>query len=350
MKTPKELQTLKEKMRKLQSGDFEVEAENPKIVKCWERLNCRRKNCPAYGKLRCWSIAGTSCHGEVLGRFAHELGDCRKCPVYMESRGDEIGELIEIFNQMAKDIRYNVDERVRSGEQAAEKERFDELTDLVAGVAHETRNPLHSIGMATSFLKKKYPDDEQINEFLTIIEDEVRKLTDLTSIFMNFSHPTPLTLESLDINTLVRSAIDDLTPRAAQLKVSILFQADEELPEIVTDGSRIRTCVTNLIENGLEASSEGARVRVRTTAADGKVQVSVQDNGPGIATDEQEKIFKPFYTTKTQGPGLGLAAVERSLRELRGTVEVDSRPGRGATFTIGLPTGRRRPAHILGAE
>ncbi len=337
MKTPKELKALKEKMQALQAGDFNVEAENSKIVKCWERLNCGKEECPAYGKLRCWSIAGTSCHGEVQGQFAHKLGDCRKCTVYKESCGDDIGELIEVFNQMAKDIRFNLDERVRSGEETAEKNRFSELQDLVAGIAHETRNPLHSIGMATSFLKRKYKDEVMI-KFLTIIEDEVRKLTDLTSIFLNFSHPTPFNIESCRINSIVQSAINDFADQAKHQNVSIIFQKDENIPKFSSDIARIMDCVSNLLENALEASTEDNAIIVRTKNNDGMVMISVQDNGPGISSAERDKIFKPFYTTKIHGPGLGLAIVERSVKELKGTVEVDSLPDKGSMFTILLPT------------
>ena len=342
MKTPNELQTLKEKMEALQSGDFTVEAENPRIVKCWERLNCGRKDCPAYGKLRCWSIAGTSCHGEVLGQFAHELGDCRKCTVYKESCRDDIGELIEVFNQMAKDIRYNVDERIRCGRETAKEERFSELKDMAAGVAHETRNPLHSIGMATSFLKKKYKD-ELMTEFLTIIEDEVRKLNDLTSIFLDFSHPTPINIELCDFNNLVQSSIDNYAHPAEARHLSIHFQKDKTMPEFYSDSSRIMECVASLLENAMEASTDGDIIIVSTKSKNGMAMVSVQDNGPGVPVDEREKIFKPFYTTKTHGPGLGLAVVERSVKELQGQVVLDSEPGTGTTFTFLLPMGTEKP-------
>jgi signal transduction histidine kinase len=336
MKTPKELKTLKEKMQALQSGDYDVEAENPKIVKCWERLGCEKKDCPAYGKLRCWSIAGTSCHGEVQGKFAQKLGDCRECVVYKESCGDDIGELIEIFNQMAKDIRYNFAEQVRFDEETAKEERVSALQDMVAGVAHETRNPLHSIGMAASFLKKNF-QDELITEFLTIIEDEVRKLSDLTSLFLSFSHPVPLKLEPCRMNSIVQSVIDDFSDQAQEQKVTISFQAGNSIPEMFSDVSRITDCLSNILENALEASPDESSVIIRTSHANGMILVAVQDNGPGISPAEQRKIFKPFYTTKTRGPGLGLAIVERSVKELKGRVDVASRPGRGSTFTLVLP-------------
>ncbi len=336
MKTPKELLTLKEKMRALQSGDFDVEAENPKIVRCWERLQCNRKDCPAYGRLRCWSVAGTCCHGTVQGRFAQKIGDCRKCVVYRESCGDDIGELIEIFNQMAKDIRYNIAAQVRSDEENAKEERVSALKDMAAGVAHETRNPLHSIGMAASFLKKNF-HDELITEFLTIIEEEVRKLNDLTTMFLNFAHPRPVERETCDLNELVCSVVDDFREQAQGKKISIHLHRHDDLPEILSDTTRIRASLFHLLENALEASDTGNSITVRTARENRAVTVSVQDNGPGLAPAEQTRIFRPFYTTKSRGPGLGLAMVERAMKDLDGQVEFSSQPGRGATFTLVLP-------------
>ncbi len=342
MKTPKELKTLQEKMRALQAGDYDVEADNPKIVKCWERLNCEKKDCPAYGKLRCWSIAGTSCHGEVQGQFAPKLGDCRKCVVYKESCGDDIGELIETFNQMAKDIRYNIAEKIRSDEEAAKEERVSELKDMAAGVAHETRNPLHSIGMATSYLKKSF-NDELMTEFLTIIEEEVRKLNDLTSLFLNFSHTEPLRIKACNLNSIVQSAIDKFEDQTRQKNISIRFQMDESLTDIFSDPSRIQDSISSLLENAVEASGDGKSIIVTTKNRNDMAMVSVQDSGPGISAAEQDKIFKPFYTTKTNGPGLGLTMLERSVKELKGTVKVDSMPDKGSTFTILFPIKAETP-------
>jgi len=212
---------------------------------------------------------------------------------------------------------------------------------MAAGVAHETRNPLHSIGMATSFLKKKYKDD-LMTEFLTIIEEEVRKLNDLTSIFLDFSHPMPINIEPCDINNLIQSAIDNYAHSVEARHLSIHFQKDDKLPEFFSDSARIMECVSNLLENAQEASTDGDIIVVTTKNRNGMAMVSVQDNGPGIPAPEREKIFKPFHTTKTHGPGLGLAVVERSVKELQGRIEVDSVPGKGATFTFLLPMGTEK--------
>lgn len=336
MKKPKGLQELKEKMIALQSGDFDVEAENPKIVKCWERLGCEKKDCPAYGKLRCWSIAGTDCHGKVQGEFAQKLGDCRECVVYKESCGDEISEFVEVFNQMAKDIKFNFSEQEKSDQEKARSERTEELGNMVAAVAHETRNPLHSIGIAASYLKKNF-QGELATEFLDIIEEEVKKLNTLTSIFLGFSNPAPLAVEPCDLNAIVRSTAEEFKKTGNNTKLSVRLELADSLPKFPCDTSRVAEALIKLLENSDEASPEGGEVVVRTATGSDGVVLSVRDHGTGIALNEQENIFKPFFTTKTHGPGLGLSVVERTARELNGSVSVDSRSGNGATFSIFLP-------------
>lgn len=336
MKTPKELKSLKDKMQSIQSGNYDVEADNPKIVRCWERLNCNKTDCPAYGKLRCWSIAGTCCHGEVKGKFARKIADCRECVVYKESCGDDIGELIEAFNLMVKDIRFNFAEQVHSDREKAKSERLSEISDMVAGVAHETRNPLHSIGMATSFLKKKY-HDELMSEFLGIIEDEVKKLNELTNVFLKFSYPAPLNLQSCELNGIVVSVMEQYAELARKKNVFLQRSLDENLPEFICDSIRLADLLSCLLENALEASAEQSTVTVSTALNSNMICFYVQDNGPGISVTEQEKIFKPFYTTKMNGPGLGLPMVERIVKELQGTLTVSSSPGAGATFSVCVP-------------
>jgi two-component system sensor histidine kinase HydH len=338
MKKKKGLQSLKEKMIALQSGDFDVEADNPRIVKCWERLNCEKKDCPAYGKLRCWSIAGTSCHGEVQGEFAQKLGDCRKCVVYKESCGDEISEFVEVFNQMAKDLKFNFSEQEKSDKEKARTERTEELGNMIAAVAHETRNPLHSIGIAASYLKKNFRG-ELGTEFLNVIEEEVKKLDNLTSIFLSFSNPNPLSIESCDLNGLIRATVGDFNKVPGNKGHHVLLELAEDLPQVPCDTARASEALLKLLENSVEASPDGDEIIVRTTADKSGVCFSVRDHGPGIAAEERDNIFKPFYTTKVNGPGLGLAIVERTARELNGSVAVESREGKGATFTICLPYG-----------
>jgi two-component system sensor histidine kinase HydH len=332
----KPLLRLKDRMLDVQAGNLNVEADNPGIVRCWTRLGCDRKDCPAYGKVRCWAIAGTFCHGSVQGAFAQKIGDCRKCAVYQESCGDEIKELVEAFNQMVKDLRFNLGELQKATTEKARLERLSALGEMAATVAHETKNPLNAIRLATSYLKNNFQGDI-LTEFLKIIEEEVERLNDITTGFLGFSKPAPLKPKPSSINSIVKSSVDLIRQEATDRNIEVLVLTDEHVPPVVCDGSQLKQALLNLLINAMDAAGSGGTVSVTTEGAGSQVTIAVHDSGPGIRPDQMEKIFKPFFTTKTRGSGLGLAIAERILKEHKGEITVTSEPGKGTTFILSLP-------------
>jgi two-component system sensor histidine kinase HydH len=332
----KPLRKLKERMFDVQAGNLNVEVDNPRIVRCWERLRCGKEDCPSYGRTRCWAIAGTFCHGKVQGAFAQKIGDCRNCVVYRESCGDEIQELIEVFNQMVKDLRYNLQELDKANTEKSRMERLSALGEMAATVAHETKNPLNSIRLATSYLRKNFQGDI-LTEFLSIIEEEVMRLNDITSGFLGFSKPAPLQFKACSINGIVKSTVDLIRQEATDRNIEVIVLTDENIPPLSCDASSLKQALLNLLLNALDASSEGDTISVTTERADGTVRLAIQDTGKGIPDDQIANIFKPFYTTKTRGSGLGLAIVDRVVKDHKGSIDVSSGPGRGARFSVELP-------------
>lgn len=332
----KPLKRLKETMLDVQTGNLNVEVDNPGIVRCWERLGCDKAECPSYGKTRCWAIAGTFCHGNVQGTFAQKIGDCRKCAVYQESCGDEIRELVEVFNQMVKDLKYNLAELEKANAEKARLERLSALGEMATTVAHETKNPLNSIRLAASYLRKNF-QGELLTEFLSIIEEEVMRLNDITSNFLGFSKPAPLKLRTCDINAIVKSTVELIRQEATDRNIEVVVLTDEHIPPAQCDFARMKQALLNLLINALDASDAGAAITITTEAAGARMKLSVQDTGTGIRPEALENIFKPFYTTKTRGSGLGLAIVDRIVKEHKGEITVDSVVGKGTTFTIALP-------------
>jgi len=330
------LRRLKDRMIDVQAGNLNVEVENPRIVKCWERLGCDKKECPSYGKVRCWATAGTFCQGAVQGVFAQKIGDCRNCVVYKESCGDEIQELIEVFNQMVRDLRYNLKKLDLANTEKSRMERLSALGEMAATVAHEIKNPLNSIRIAASYLKKNF-QGEILNEFLSIIEEEVLRLNDITSGFLGFSKPAPLALKSCDINSIVRSTVELIRQEATDRNIEVIVLTDENLPQVSCDFSAMKQALLNLLLNAIDASKEGNTISLSTERTGTAVRLSVQDTGTGMPEDQIANIFKPFYTTKTRGSGLGLAIVDRIIKEHRGSIEVESEAGKGTRFTIELP-------------
>ena len=327
---------LKQKMQDVQAGNLDAEVENPRVVSCRERLNCDKQDCPAYGKSRCWAVAGTFCHDTVQGQFAQKIGDCRKCVVYQESCGDEIGELVEVFNQMVKDLRYNLSELDKVNNEKSRMERLSALGEMASTVAHETKNPLNSIRLATSYLKKNF-QGEILSEFLEIIEQEVARLNELTTGFLGYSKPAPLKLKPCDINAIVRSTADLVRQEATDRNIELVVLTDDHATPVGCDISQLKQALLNLLVNAMDAVAAGSTITVTTEASQGRMRIAVQDTGAGIPQGELEKIFKPFYTTKTRGAGLGLAIVERIVKEHQGEIRVESSAGTGTTFTIELP-------------
>lgn len=333
----KPLKKLKDRMLDVQAGNLDVEVENKKIVNCCERLGCDKTECPAFGKTRCWAIAGTFCHGEVQGDFARKIGDCRKCVVYKESCGDEIHELVEVFNQMVKDLRHNLDQLESANKEKAKMERLSALGEMAATVAHETKNPLNSIRVATSYLKKNFRG-EILTEFLSIIDEEIGRLNDITTNFLGFSRPAPMNLKVCDLNSVVRPAVELIRQEATDRNVEVILLMDERLPATKCDASKMKQAILNLLLNALDVLKEGDTISVTTEAHGSYVQISVQDSGPGISPENLEKIFKPFYTTKTRGSGLGLAIVERIVKDHGGDIDVHSVVGEGTTIAVRIPS------------
>jgi two-component system sensor histidine kinase HydH len=330
------LKKLKSRMLNVQAGNLDVEVENPGIVRCWERLDCRKTDCPSYGRLRCWSMAGTFCHGKVQGQFAQKIGDCRKCVVYKESCGDEISELVEVFNQMVKDLEHNLKELDKVNMEKSRMERLSALGEMATTVAHETKNPLNSIRLATSYLKRNFRG-EILTEFLTIIEEEVKRLNDITSNFLGFSRPAPLKMKVCDINSIAKSTVELIRQEATEKNIEIVILTDENIPPVECDFARIKQSLLNLLMNSLDVSKQGDTITITTESQNSRVYMSVRDTGSGMAAEEIEKIFKPFYTTKTRGSGLGLAIVDRIVKEHSGEIIVESAPEQGTTFTVILP-------------
>jgi signal transduction histidine kinase len=256
--------------------------------------------------------------------------------VYQESCGDEIGELVEVFNQMVKDLRYNLSELNKVNTEKSRMERLSALGEMATTVAHETKNPLNSIRLATSYLKKNF-QGEILSEFLEIIEQEVARLNELTTGFLGYSKPAPLKLKPCDINTVVRATVDLVRQDATDRNIELVVLMDDHAPPVGCDISQMKQALLNLLVNAMDASREGSAITVKTESADRRMRISVRDSGAGIPQGEIEKIFKPFYTTKTRGAGLGLAIVERIVKEHGGEIRVESAKGKGTTFTLELP-------------
>ena len=247
----------------------------------------------------------------------------------LSSAGEQLG-LVLIFEDITREIRMENEFR-RMGELAA-------IGQLAASIAHELRNPLSSIKGAAQFLAKEYEDHSPIVEFLGIIIEEVNGLNMLTTEFLDFGRPMQLELKPTSLNCVVDKTLQLMSVHITDNNVVVKENLDQSAPLIAADESQLEQVLRNMIINALQAMPDGGALTVETGRAPmGGAYMSVIDTGAGIPADKLDRIFVPFFTTKTKGTGLGLSVVQKIVENHGGTIEVTSEVDKGATFTIILP-------------
>jgi len=218
----------------------------------------------------------------------------------------------------------------------ARSERLAAVGELAAGIAHELRNPLAGIQMSCANLRKDFIEPDMIERISLVIE-ELKRMARLLNELLDLSKHTPAPIEAFDLAELVRELVALLRyqiPAQIALVLDLPSTLDCRLPS-----SRIRQCLLNLILNAAEAIGPNpGRISIEVEElGNGRLSISVSDDGPGFSDDMLQNGIRPFSTGKTSGTGLGLAMVQRFVRELGGQMQLDRNDPRGAIVTLKLP-------------
>ncbi len=222
--------------------------------------------------------------------------------------------------------------------QVKRAERLAAIGTLAAGVAHEIRNPLASMSGSIELLRGAPPEDAAA--LMEIIGREIDRLNRMVSDLLDYANPQPRERVNFDLATLVGETLKVFRrdPDLDGVEVGTAAGSLEEGVTIDGDPGKLRQVLWNLLRNAAEAAvAGGKRVTVRVARADGMASVTVTDDGPGMEPAVVERVFDPFFTTKKKGTGLGLATSYNIVAEHGGRIQVDSRPGRGTSFTVLLP-------------
>jgi len=237
---------------------------------------------------------------------------------------------------------------------------FDDITALVQGqrnaawsemaqrLAHEIKNPLTPIQLATERLRHKYlqtmdqDDAETLDRLTNTIVQQVETMKDMVNSFSDFTRPSELNTQTVDLNQLIEEVLDLYTNLNPNVKISV--NLDENIPLVAADTGRIRQVLNNLVKNGFDACGHNKESTLKISTRgisfsdqDG-VEIKIKDSGPGIDQDIIENIFKPYVTTKTKGTGLGLAIVRKIIEEHGGIVWLENNESNiGASAIIHLP-------------
>ena len=225
------------------------------------------------------------------------------------------------------------------------RDQYAEIASLAGGLAHEIRNPLSTIVMNLDLLAEDLEEEDspRANRMTTKIQTvqrECRHLEEILNDFLQFARAGELDLVDVDLNVLVSDFIDFYQPQAQGKKIDVSPHLGIDLPLIRIDLQLMRQVLMNLVHNAEHAMPDGGLLEFQTFHRDDKVHLELIDNGCGMNERTLGKMFRTFYSTKSQGSGLGLPTVRKIVLAHGGHIACDSEPGRGTRFTISFPVSR----------
>lgn len=251
---------------------------------------------------------------------------------------DDDGKLIG-YTAVVRDIT----ERKRMERRLLLSEKLASVGTFAAGLAHEIKNPLNSMGIQLKLLERRISkllsedDRSSLQETICVIREEISRLTRLTNDFLLFSRIFSLNISREDINDIMESSLNLMKGELDAHGVVVEKSLDENLPKVEVDRERIQQVFLNLIQNAIEAMPNGGRLFVSTCRSGENVVITIEDTGIGMTKEDLDRIFEIFYSTKESGTGLGLPIVYKILERHGGEIRIDSKVGHGTKCTVMLP-------------
>ncbi len=265
--------------------------------------------------------------------------------VSFAGRNDEIGDLGRNFNRMVEQLRENREEIQRLHHtQMSRAEHLATLGELAAGLAHEIRNPLAGIAGVIDVIGSQLPESSPSRDVLDEVKQEIGHINRIVSDLLETARPQPPDFRLSDLNATAEHAVIFARQQALSKPIGIDLVRCEDLPAVEHDPRQIHQVLLNLLLNAIQAIEAAGWVRVEIARREGAAEVRVADSGRGIAPENLANIFRPFFTTKGDGTGLGLSLARRIVEDHGGAIEVASRVGYGSEFIVVLPLQRTQGA------
>ncbi|MCK5943882.1 MAG: HAMP domain-containing histidine kinase [Planctomycetes bacterium] len=221
-------------------------------------------------------------------------------------------------------------------------QRLAQLGTLLAGFAHEVRNPLSTIGLNLQLVLEDFREaettrDKRTHKRLSTVEAEVRRLQKLLEEFLSYARAPEPKLVDVDLNQKLQALVDFQEPEMKDRGLSLRFYPGVDVGPVPCDWDHVQSAVGNLIRNAAEATPEGGEVLVSTLRDGDFVTIRVVDTGEGIPEEQAKRVLEPYFSTKKGGTGLGLPTARRVADEHGGTLTMQSEPGKGTQFSLRLP-------------
>jgi signal transduction histidine kinase len=255
--------------------------------------------------------------------------------------------------QANEELRRINEELFETQKNLARSERLAIAGQLAASLAHEIGTPLNSISGHVQLLARRKDADPSTSRRLQIIEKQIDNIVRTVNQLLSWSRKFELKIELVDLRRLVEEAVLLSSPALQLRKIRVKLALAKDCPKICADSGYLQQVFLNLINNSMDAMPQGGELRIEAGLANGDgraVVVRVADNGAGMSPDTVAHVFDPMFTTKRMGTGtgLGLAICDQIVRQHGGTIQVESEPGQGTTFTLVLPVDYREKAEAVG--
>lgn len=256
-------------------------------------------------------------------------------------RNDEIGDLGRNFNLMVQQLRESHEEiELLHRTQMSRAEHFATLGEVATGLAHEIRNPLAGIAGVIEIVGRDLPASSPAKAVVKDVRQEIAQINRILTDLLGTARPRAAEIRTSDLNTTVEHAVMLARQQVLSKPINIEFKPAANLLEVDHDSDQLHRVLLNLLLNAVQAIEGAGRVDVAvSTDSEGHdAVIAVSDTGRGISERDLPNIFRPFFTTKGNGTGLGLSLARRIVEEHHGQIEVKSRANQGTTFTVILPT------------
>jgi signal transduction histidine kinase len=217
------------------------------------------------------------------------------------------------------------------------------LGQLSASLVHEIRNPLAAVNLNLQLLSRALSENKELLSYVNTALQGVERISKIIDVTLSFSRQSEPFIEKLNLNTVVVSTLDLINHLLRKKEITLSFDLKNDLPLISADSKHLQQIIVNLITNAIDAIEKKGTITLKTYVEDYPennlklVCLTVEDDGVGIAEEDLDKIFNPFFTKKPSGTGLGLAITQKLLYKYNGTIEVQSRVGEGTAITIKFP-------------
>jgi nitrogen fixation/metabolism regulation signal transduction histidine kinase len=281
--------------------------------------------------LSSWAAARVTKPVKELAHAAHDVAGGNWDTQVRAHSNDELGELANSFNRMTRDL-------MEQRERLVQSERVAAWRELARRLAHELKNPLFPLQLTVENLVRSREQDPQLfeetfRESAAALLSEIANLKNIVARFSEFSKMPQPHFQGVQLNVLVENLAN--THKAQLEAAHIQCELDLGAPDpIAADADLLHRAISNLILNAVEAMPKGGTLTLRTSETPSSARIEVSDTGSGLAPEESARLFTPYYTSKPQGTGLGLAMVQSIISDHGGRISVSSQPGQGTTFII----------------